>query len=207
MPDLRGHRNSDGNRIGLAYEETRDVKTVTDYIKRNAKYKDVPVIVMGVSMGGAVAIRSIGENKDIDALVSLSAFSSLEDFLQTIREALLPMVPAKQLNGVTGEIVRAKFHVDSSVSSPFYALRGLNNRPVLMMNSRKIIPTHPAVTDRYSTTPKVEYLASMLLRALIVVDAHEEYVASVFGYLRGIFLALNLVDGSVGCMIELQLDN
>ena len=67
MPDLRGHGKSDGNRICLAYEETRDVKAVTDYIKSNAKYKGVPVIVMGVSMGGAVAIRSIGENKDISS--------------------------------------------------------------------------------------------------------------------------------------------
>ena len=65
MPDLRGHGKSDGNRICLAYEETRDVKAVTDYIKSNVKYKGVPVIVMGVSMGGAVSIRSIGENKDI----------------------------------------------------------------------------------------------------------------------------------------------
>ena len=137
MPDLRGHGKSDGNRICLAYEETRDVKAVTDYIKGNAKYKDVPVIIMGVSMGGAVAIRSIGENKDIDALVSLSAFSSLEDFLQTMREALLPMIPAEQLNIVTGEIVRYKYGVDSSVSSPLYALCGLGNRPILMMHSRQ----------------------------------------------------------------------
>lgn len=137
MPDLRGHGKSDGNRICLAYEETRDVKAVTDYIKGNVKYKDVPVIVMGVSMGGAVAIRSICENKDIDALVSLSAFSSLEDFLQTMREALLPMIPAEQLNIVTGEIVRDKYGVDSSVSSPLYALCGLDNRPVLMMHSRQ----------------------------------------------------------------------
>lgn len=137
MPDLRGHGKSDGNRICLAYEETRDVKAVTDYIKGNVKYKDVPVIVMGVSMGGAVAIRSICENKDIDALVSLSAFSSLEDFLQVMREAMLPMIPADQLNRATGEIIREKYGVDSSVSSPLYALRGLGNRPVFMMHSRK----------------------------------------------------------------------
>ena len=137
MPDVRGHGKSDGNRICLAYEETRDVKAVTDYIKGNAKYKDVPVIVMGVSMGGAVAIRSICENKDIDALVSLSAFSSLEDFLHTMREAVLPLIPADRLDGIVGEIVRAKYGVESSVSSPFYALRGINNRPVLMMHSRQ----------------------------------------------------------------------
>ena len=44
----------------------------------------------------------------------------------------------------------------------------------------------------------------MLLRLLVVVDAHEENVAGVFGYLRGIFFAFYLVDGSVGGMIELQ---
>ena len=44
----------------------------------------------------------------------------------------------------------------------------------------------------------------MLFRVLVVVDAHEKYVAGVVGYLRRIFLALNLVDGSVGGMIELQ---
>ena len=137
MPDLSGHGKSDGNRICLAYEATHDVKAVMDYIKGNVKYNGVPVIVVGVSMGGAVAIRSIFENKDIDGLVSLSAFSSLEDFLQTMREALLPMIPAEQLNDVTGEIVRDKYGIDSSVSSPIYALRGLNNRPVLMMHSRK----------------------------------------------------------------------
>ena len=36
----------------------------------------------------------------------------------------------------------------------------------------------------------------MLLRLLVVVDAHEEYVAGIVGYLCGIFLALDLVDGS-----------
>ena len=36
----------------------------------------------------------------------------------------------------------------------------------------------------------------MQLRLLVVVEAHEEYVAGVVGYLRGIILALNLVDGS-----------
>ena len=44
----------------------------------------------------------------------------------------------------------------------------------------------------------------MLLRLFVVVDAHEENIAGVVGYLRRIFLALNLVDGRVGGMIELQ---
>ena len=47
----------------------------------------------------------------------------------------------------------------------------------------------------------------MLLRLLVVVDAHEQHVACIFCQLRGIFLALDLVEGRVGRMIEFQLDN
>ena len=45
-------------------------------------------------------------------------------------------------------------------------------------------------------------LTCMPLRLLVVVDAHEEYVTGVFGNLRGIFFALNLVDGGICGMIE-----
>ena len=47
----------------------------------------------------------------------------------------------------------------------------------------------------------------MLLRLFVVVDAHKENVAGVVGYLCGIFLALDLVDGSVGGMIEFQFNS
>lgn len=137
MPDLRGHGRSDGNRICLAYEETHDVKAVTDYIKSKTIYRGLPVIVMGVSMGGGVAIRATGENQDIDALISLSAFSSLEDFLRTLRQAYLPNIPEDKLDAVTAIVIKDKYGVDSRLSSPLHALRGLDNRPVLLMHSRQ----------------------------------------------------------------------
>lgn len=86
MPDLRGHGDSDGDRICLAYNETADIKAVTEYVK--ATYTDIPVIVMGLSMGGGVAIRSIGENDDIDALITLSASAGVcQECLRTTSNA------------------------------------------------------------------------------------------------------------------------
>ena len=49
--------------------------------------------------------------------------------------------------------------------------------------------------------------ASVLLGVTVVADAHEEDVAGVFGNLCGILLALNLVDGSVGRVVEFQFDD
>ena len=194
MPDLRGHGKSDGNRICLAYEEARDVKAVTDYIKSNAKYKDVPVIVLGVSMGGAVAIRSIGENKDIDGLIALSAFSSLEDFLQASREAFLPMIPAEQLAGITRQVVKEKYGVDSPVNSPLYALRGLNNRPVLMMHSRQDSQVPYSCFEKLATeaskytidldTMTVEGDEHFICKDFTKPSADKEYMRQVMRFIR-----------------------
>ncbi len=86
MPDLRGHGDGDGDRICLAYNETADTKAVTEYVK--ATYTDVPDIVTGLSMGGGVAIRSIGENDDIDALITLSASAGVcQECLRTTSNA------------------------------------------------------------------------------------------------------------------------
>lgn len=77
--DVRGHGKSDGNRICLGYDEVKDVKAVVDYINSQEKYKDVPIVVQGASMGGAIAVNSFGQIKDIDALIAMSAYSSFED--------------------------------------------------------------------------------------------------------------------------------
>ena len=46
----------------------------------------------------------------------------------------------------------------------------------------------------------------MLLALLVIADAHKEDVARVFGNLRGILLPLDLVDGRISRVVELQLD-
>lgn len=77
--EVRGHGESEGNRICLGYEEYKDVQAVVDYIKHNEEYKDIPIIIQGVSMGGAIAINSFGQIPDIDVLIAMSPYSSFED--------------------------------------------------------------------------------------------------------------------------------
>lgn len=145
-------------------------------------------------MGAAVAIRSIGENKDIDGLISLSAFSSLEDFLQASREAFLPMIPANELDGVTRRIVKEKYGVDSSLNSPLYALRGLNNRPVLMMHSRKDTQVPYSCFEKLSAeaskytidldTMTVEGDEHFICKDFIHPSSDREYIRKVMRFIR-----------------------
>lgn len=77
--EVRGHGKSEGNKICFGYEEYKDVQAVVDYIKHNEEYKDIPIIIQGVSMGGAIAINSFGQIPDIDVLIAMSPYSSFED--------------------------------------------------------------------------------------------------------------------------------
>lgn len=79
LVEVRGHGRSDGDEVCLGYDEILDVKAVIEYIKNKEEYTDVPIVLHGVSMGGAIAVNAFGQYKEIDALIAMSAYSSFED--------------------------------------------------------------------------------------------------------------------------------
>ena len=89
--EVRGHGNSSGNRVCLGYEEVADVKAVVTYIKQQEHYRDVPIVIHGVSMGGAIAINSFGQLPEISGLIAMSAYSSFEDVVaDTMEQYYIP---------------------------------------------------------------------------------------------------------------------
>ena len=78
---MRAHGESDGGMIWLGYKEFLDTRAIVQHRKAKPAYNNVPIVVFGLSMGGATAINSIGEIPEIDGLISLSAYSSVEDYL------------------------------------------------------------------------------------------------------------------------------
>lgn len=79
LVDARGHGKSAGDKVTLAIDDVKDVDAVVEYIKNNPQYKDLPIVVMGVSMGGATAVNAASLNPEIDGLIAMSAFSSWTD--------------------------------------------------------------------------------------------------------------------------------
>ncbi|MBH1939318.1 alpha/beta fold hydrolase [Mobilitalea sibirica] len=135
--EVRGHGKSDGNRICLGYEETKDVQAVVDYIQSSPKYDGVPIVLHGVSMGGAIAVNAFGQIDEIDALIAMSAYSSFEDvvidimdnygipqFIQTFEKPLI----SSSLKMMFGS--EAVEHI-----KPIEQIKNTNGRPVLLMAS------------------------------------------------------------------------
>jgi pimeloyl-ACP methyl ester carboxylesterase len=187
--EVRGHGQSDGNRICLGYEETNDVRAVVDYIKSKEKYKDVPIVLHGVSMGGAIAVNAFGQIDEIDALIAMSAYSSFEDvvmdlaeqyhipgFVRTIEKPLVKLALKMVFGNDTVNEVK-----------PIQQIKNAGKRPVLLVACTGDTGVPSVSTERLKkANPNVQTW---------IRDSWEHFHTSVIGssgYCRGIRLPATL---------------
>ncbi len=69
--DSRAHGESDGDVCTYGFYEKQDLRRVLDRVTVN------PIVVMGVSMGAAVALQATAKDRRIAAVVAVSSFSDL----------------------------------------------------------------------------------------------------------------------------------
>lgn len=136
--EMRAHGESEGNLIGLGLKEYLDTQAVVDYIKTNSDYKDVPIVVYGLSMGAATAINSIGQIKEIDGLVSISAYSSFEDaFADNMANMGAPNFFCTIEKPFVKLYLGLKYGFDVYNINPKNEIKKLGSRPALIMHTRE----------------------------------------------------------------------
>ncbi|MDH6312549.1 dipeptidyl aminopeptidase/acylaminoacyl peptidase [Parabacteroides sp. PFB2-10] len=134
--DMRAHGKSDGDKICLGYKEHLDVKAVVQYIQEQPLYTNVPIVVMGFSMGAATAINSIGKIQEIDGLISLSAFSSWEEVFYENMQKSAPAIISKIEYPFVYLTTLLKYGT-SSLIKPKNEIKKLGSRPALLMHSKE----------------------------------------------------------------------
>ena len=134
--EVRAHGLSSGNQIGLGYTETLDVDTVVQYIIDQGNTIDQAIIIFGLSMGGAIAINSIGLNDKIDGVISLSAYSSFDE---TFTDIMHIMGAPKFYTVIQKPFVKFyttfKFGYTNAHKRPVEQIKNLRNRPALLLHS------------------------------------------------------------------------
>ena len=136
LVDVRGHGKSDGDSVSFGIEETRDVEAVVNYIKSKDVYDTLPVIVLGTSMGGAIAVNSASLIDGIDGLISIASFSSWTD-------ANVDMVESRGFPRIVGDFLRPainlygylRFGQDYFRYAPVDNIKNIGDKPVLLMQS------------------------------------------------------------------------
>lgn len=132
MIDLRGHGESDGARLTFGRREQRDILGAVDYLLHRG-YQPGRIGVLGASMGGVSAIAAAVEEHAIGALITDSAFASLEEVLNA-QFTRLTRLPSFVL---AGALVAARVLTGEDLlrHAPEHNMRRLRGRPTLVIHA------------------------------------------------------------------------
>jgi len=157
--DSRAHGESDGDACTYGFYEKQDLGRVLDRVTVN------PIVVMGVSMGAAVALQAAAQDRRIAAVVAVSSFSDL----QTAAAERAPFF------ATTGSLARAleragkigRFRVDDV--SPMAAAAHIT-APTLLIHGDHDNETPPAHSQRIFAALRVPK------RLILVPNARHSHV-------------------------------
>ncbi|MDR0396602.1 MAG: alpha/beta hydrolase [Oscillospiraceae bacterium] len=133
--ETRAHGGSDGERVGLGVTEVEDAAAAVGYLMD--RLPGVPIVVFGVSMGGAAAVNAFGEIPEIDALISLSAYSSWPDaFTQSMSSYYgAPRIISMIEEPFAWLYMGVTFGFDKLRINPLSEIKKADGRPILLMHS------------------------------------------------------------------------
>lgn len=131
--EMRAHGESEGEVIALGFAEYRDVQAVVDYIKGNGRYPHTPIVIYGLSMGGATAINAIGQIPEIDGLISLSAYSAWDEVF--VDNMGLPEPLASLQRPFVRLYTSLKYGLGTRHITPRNQIQKLGDRPALLIHS------------------------------------------------------------------------
>ena len=128
MFDMRGHGQSEGERMSAGYFEVRDLGGAVDYVE-GLGFDDIGVL--GFSMGGVTALMAAAEDNAIDAIVSDSAYADLNDMLepQFAQRSFFPAFFLKPLL----VMVKFMYGVDFTAIKPVEVVDEIYPRPILFI--------------------------------------------------------------------------
>ncbi len=155
--DFRGQGNSEGSYVTYGYYEVRDVDAAVNELKRRGFSK---IGILGISLGGSVAILSAARNKAIDAVVADCAFSDLDSVaVHTARKMGVPGYSfiINPLVGVVMTIGQVITGANYSETNPIDHIAKISPRPVLLIHGKHdtIVPFSNAQANyQHAEEPK-----------------------------------------------------
>ena len=132
--EMRAHGESQGERIGLGFEEFLDVQAAVAHLAGRPDHDGVPIVAYGLSLGGATAINAAGQTPAIDAVVSLAAFSSWSDVF--VDSMGVPEPLAWLQRPFVGLYTGLTYGFDRRHVTPKSQIRHLGARPALLIHAR-----------------------------------------------------------------------
>lgn len=133
--DLRNHGESEGDVTTLGLYETRDIAAALAFI-RQREGADAAVAAFGHSMGAAAVLFAAAQLPEIDAVIAVSPFTSLEDNLSEGVRTLTGLDP-RFFAPLVLFFGQHQAGVDISTVRPVDVIGSISPRPVLLIHGAK----------------------------------------------------------------------
>tara|TARA_R110000772_G_scaffold35177_1_gene84878 strand:+ start:3375 stop:4283 length:909 start_codon:yes stop_codon:yes gene_type:complete len=134
ISSIRAHDLNEGELIAFGINEMPDIDAWVTFLQGQESINPDKIGILGNSLGGLLAIQYAAENEDINAVVAHSAFSSMQDTINTSVKYYtdLPAFPFASLIGFWAEQ-----EVDGKIADIDAKkwISRLSPRPVLIMHS------------------------------------------------------------------------
>lgn len=137
--DYRAHGKSGGRFRTLGCHEYKDLFAAVDFLKEQTKpnkvfSKKLPLYIVGISMGGAVALDAAAKRPDLcDGLVIDSSFSNLEDVVYNAFRVKVGL-PAYPFAPITIKMLNFVTNSDMSKICPIESVNKIE-KPILFIHS------------------------------------------------------------------------
>ncbi len=182
--DARNHGESEGTVTTLGYAEVADVEGAVAYLQDRPDVGDAPLALVGHSMGAAAVLRAAARLPQVDAVVAISAFTSLEDNVAEGVRILtgLPPFPFAPLIIAFGE---QEAGLQLSDLRPIDDLAAIAPRPVMFIHGQAdplVPPRNSEQLYAAASQPKVLYLVPGGQHGDIVEQPSEEMLAQVIAF-------------------------
>jgi uncharacterized protein len=143
--DVRNHGESEGERTTLGLIEVNDVEGAVEFVHAQPDADATRIALFGHSMGGAIVLLAAAQMPEIAAVITQSAYSSIEDNIaEGVQELTgLPPFPFAPLVIFFGQ---REAGVDIRAVRPVDVIRQIGPRPVLLIHGENdaLIPVQNA---------------------------------------------------------------
>ncbi len=135
---VRDHNFSDGDLLsfGCAGREMEDLQAWHHFLNQRDGVDPERIGLLGQSMGGILAIQYAAQSEDIEAVVAVSAPSSLEHTMTTLitSETGLPLSVARLMTGLSMFWTEREIGCDPSTISPIDWIGDISPRAVYILH-------------------------------------------------------------------------
>jgi fermentation-respiration switch protein FrsA (DUF1100 family) len=133
--DLRNHGESEGDKTTLGLYETRDIAAAVAFI-RQREGADAAVAAFGHSMGAATVLLATAQIPEIEAVIAVSPFTSVEDNVSEGIRSLTGLDP-RFFAPLVLFFGQREAEVDISTVRPVDVIGSISPRPVLLIHGAK----------------------------------------------------------------------